>query len=157
MIDRRMQCIDALRKLTKTKKIETISVIEVVNLANVKRTTFYYNFLSIRDVVVCYFLKTPLADMRKIDSIEKLIDGINRRFSHDQHFIEQLISSPNYKSIVFDAVNAWAQLFFRSQKLEAMKANFYSSGFATTFLDCYVSNNKDFAKLKSFIDSLKWR
>ena len=155
MVDRRMQCIDALRKLTKTKKIEAVSVIEVANLANVKRTTFYYNFLSIRDVVVCYFLKIPLSDMRKIDSIEKLIDSINKRFAHDQHFIEQLISSPNYRSVVFDAVNAWTQLFFRNQKLEAMKANFYASGFATTFLDCYISSSKDFAKLRSFVESLK--
>ena len=151
MKEKKMLCIYALIDLAKTTKFEDITVLNLVEKAGVKRTTFYYNFSSIRDVVRCYFLAVPLTNTHQITDVRRLIDAIVTRFDEESLFISELINQRIYRDVVHEIVYAWAILYFRKVTNDKLKASFLSGGFTSALLDLYGSRDKSYYRIESLI------
>ena len=151
MSDKKSLCIKALIELSKTTKFEEITVLDLTKMAGVKRTTFYYNFASIRDVIRCYFLDFPLTNTHLIGDVTRLIESIVRRFDTDGDFILELINQKVYRDIVLEVVNAWAFLFFKKNTSDKSLATFLAGGFSSLFIEIYVSKEKNFSKIDQLI------
>ena len=154
MSDKKILCINTLIEMSKTIRLDDITVLTLAETAGVKRTTFYYNFSSIRDVVRCYFLAFPLTNTHLIGDIKRLIEAITHRLDDDNEFIINLITQRGYRDVVFEVVYAWSLLYFKKVISDKTKSSFVAAGFAQTLIDIYGSKEKNYLRLENIIKAI---
>lgn len=146
------QIVDTLLKICETTNIDEVTTTLIINEAGIKRSTFYYYFDGIEDLVTTFYLVYPLKDFRLICDLKNLVQAIDHHLSAYATF-NQMIANSAYRDCLFFALYNWSFLFFKAQVNDQL-ARILAYGLAGSFLHIFSSCNKNYQNLVNELNSL---